>query len=207
MGSTSNSSQKKRETIEYFDLFFGLHNAFVMSFMILIILKSIILAISAHIFIIIMIAGIIYTFKLRNPFFMIFVLGPLLCGWFYSLPGIFIIPAENFRYGIVDYYILVAAILEIIYITVKLKDSALFESFSQMGVISDRGQYVASFYTEGLTEAETLKLQQEKALVEEQKEKQERDEYNKKYKRTWIISLSIISVIGYYLSYFTSFGL
>lgn len=207
MGSTTNSSQKKRGTIEYFDLFFGLHNAFVMSFMIFIILKSIILAISAHIFIIIMIAGIIYTFKLRNPFFMIFILGPLLCGWFYSLPGIFIIPAENFRYGIVDYYILVVAILEIIYIMVKLKDSTLFESFSQMGVIRDRGQYVASFYTEGLTDAETLKLQREKALTEELKEKQERDEYNKKYKRTWIISLSIISVIGYYLSYFTSFGL
>ncbi|MFW9824536.1 MAG: hypothetical protein ACFFE4_16450 [Candidatus Thorarchaeota archaeon] len=175
--------------------------------MIFIILRSILLTMFAHIFIIILIAGIIYTFNRRNPFFMLFVLGSLLCGWFYSLPGIIIIPAESFRYGVFDYYIFGVAILEIFYIMIKLKDSNLFGSFSDMGVIRDRGQYIASLYSEGLSDAETLRMQEEKALAEELKEKQENDEYNKKYKRTWIISMSIISVFGYYICYFTSFGL
>lgn len=202
----NNSIPNKRDTIQYFDLFFGLYNSFVMSFMIIIILGSLTLVIIAHIFIIIMITGIYFTYLKNNPFFMYFIMGTLLCGAFYSLPGILIIPTTNFMYGIFDYIIFGVAILEIFYIMIKLKDSDLFDSYSNMALVRDRGQYIASIYNV-VSDPASLEIQKQKALEDELIEKGKQEEYYKKYKRTWILSISVISVIGYFMAYFSSFGL
>lgn len=206
METKNNSISNKRETIQYFDLFFGLFNSFVMSFMVIILLGSLTLAIIAHVFIIIMITGIFYTYLKNNPFFMYFIVGTSLCGAFYSLPGILIIPTTNFSYGIFDYIIFGIAVPEIIYIMIKLKDSTMFESYSNMALVRDRGQYIASLYNV-VTDPESLAIQKQKALEDELIDKGKKEEHYKKYKRSWIISICIISVIGYYIAYFSSFGL
>lgn len=206
MGLKNNNKSNKRETIQYFDLFFGLYNSFVMSFMMVIIVSSLPVAIIAHAFIIIMIIGTIFTFLKKNPFFMYFTYGTLLCGAFYSLPGILIIPTENFRYGIFDYIIFGVAILEVFYIIIKLKDSTMFDTYTNMGLIRDRGQYVASLYQVG-ADPELIEIQKQKALEDELIEKGKKKEYYTKYKRSWILSIGFLSVIGYYVLYFSSFGL
>lgn len=206
MEKENNHTSKKRETMQYFDLFFGLSNSFVMSFMVLIIYMSLNLVIVAHIIIIILIVGMIFTFLKKNPFYAYFVISTILCGAFYSLPGILIIPATRFSYGIFDYIIFGVAILEIFYLIFKFKDSSLLDTWGKMSLVSSRGQYDASLHYI-LTDPETLRIQEQKALAEESKEKQKREEYYKKYQRSWIILICIISVIGYYAIYFSSFSL
>ncbi|MHA1932133.1 MAG: hypothetical protein ACXAAH_06290 [Promethearchaeota archaeon] len=206
MDKTDNNKSKKREQMQYFDLFFGLFNSFVMSFLVLINLRSVVVALIAHVFIIFMVIGMIFTFLKKNPFYMFFIYGALLCGGFYSLPGILIIPSMNFIYGIFDYIIFGITCLEIIYLIIKTKDSALLETWGRMALIRDRAQYDASL-SYALENPELGIIQEQKALAAELKEKQEKQEYNLQYKRTWIILISIISVVGYYLTFFYSFGL
>ena len=109
-------------------------------------------------------------------------------------------------YGIFDYIIFGVAILEIFYIMIKLKDSNLFDSYSNMALVRDRGQYIASIYNV-VSDPASLEIQKQKALEDELIEKGKQEEYYKKYKRTWILSISVISVIGYFMAYFSSFGL
>lgn len=206
MEMNDNNTSNKREIIEYFDIFFGLFNCFVMSFMVLIILNSLILAFLAHIFLLILTIGIILTFIKKNPFYMVFVIGAILCGAFYSLPGILIIPTTNFSYGFFDYLIFGIAICEMLYIMIKLKDSKLLDTWGKMALIRDRAKYDASLYYV-LSDPGSLKIQKQQALADESKEKQIEDDYYKQYKRSWIISISVISVLGYYIAYFSSFGL
>jgi hypothetical protein len=206
MDVKNNNSLNKREIIHYFDLFFGLYNTFVMSFMILIELRSIFLAILAHVCIIVLITGIIFTYIKKNPFFMLFVYSAFLCGAFYSLPGIIIIPMMEFSYGIFDYLIFGIAILEIFYLIFKTKDSSLLEAWGRMALIRERAQYDASLHY-ALENPELGRIQEEKALAAELKEKQEKQEYNKLYKKSWILIISIISALVYYTAYFYSFTL
>jgi len=206
MEKNNNNISNKRERMLYFDLFFGLYNSFVMSFMVLIILVSLPLAIIAHVFIIIMLTGLVITFLKNNPFFIYFVMGTLFCGGFYSLPGIMIIPATNFSYGIFDYIIFGGAVLEIFYLVFKTKDSQLLETWGKLALIRERAQYDDSLYY-ALNNPELGRIQEQQALEEELKEKQKKQAYYKQYKRSWIISISIISVVGYYAAYFYSFGL
>ena len=202
----NNTISNKRERMQYFDLIFGLYNSFVMSFMILIILVSLPLAIITHVIIIVMLAGLVITFLKNNPFFIYFVMGTLFCGGFYSLPGIMIIPSSNFSYGIFDYIIFGGAVLEIFYLVFKTKDSQLLETWGKLALIRERAQYDASLYY-ALNNPELGRIQEQQALEEELKEKQKKQAYYKQYKRSWIISISIISVVGYYAAYFYSFGL
>ena len=177
-----------------------------MSFMVLIELKSLTLAIIAHVLIVIMIIGMIFTYLKKNPFYMFFVYGAFLCGAFYSLPGILLIPLMNFSYGIFDYIIFGVAILEIYYLIVKSKDSPLLETWGRMALIRERAQYDASLHY-ALTNPELGRIQEEKTLAAELKEKQKKKEHYKQFKRSWIISISVIAVTGYYLAYFSSFAL
>lgn len=201
---TENNTSTTRETIEYIDLFFGLYNSFVMSFMILIILTSLALVIIAHVFIIILLTGLIITYLKKNPFFMLFVIGNVCCGAYYSLAGILIIPSTNFSFGIFDYIIFGVGILEVFYIIIKTKDSSVIETWSRMSLLSTRGQYDPNLYLL-YNDPETLRIQEEKALVEELKEKQKKQEHYKQYRRSWIISISVISTLGYLITYFSSF--
>jgi hypothetical protein len=204
MEMEENNSSEKRGKIEYFDLFFGLSNSFVMSFMIVILFGNVILAILAHIFIIILIIGISLTFLKKNPFHLVFVYGTIACGAFYAIPGIFVIPVENFSWGIFDYVIFGIGVSEIIYIVIKMKDSKLMETYSTMALVRERGAYDASLnYI--LTDPEVLRMQEQEAREKESKEQLEIEELNKQYKKSLILSLSAISVIGFYLLYFTSF--
>jgi len=202
----NNTISNKRERMQYFDLIFGFYNSFVMSFMVLIILVSLPLAIITHVIIIVMLAGLVITFLKNNPFFIYFVMGTLFCGGFYSLPGIMIIPSTNFSYGIFDYIIFGGAVLEIFYLVFKTKDSQLLETWGKLALIRERAQYDASLYY-ALNNPELGRIQEQQALEEELKEKQKKQAYYKQYKRSWIISISIISVVGYYAAYFYSFGL
>jgi hypothetical protein len=153
-----------------------------------------------------MIIGIIFTYLKKNPFYLVFVYGAFLCGSFYAVPGIFAIPTTNFSYGIFDYIIFGISISEIFYIMVKLKGSTFLETYSKLALIRDRAQYDASLYY-ALADPDSLRIQGQKALANELKEKQKKEDYYKQYKRSWIISISVISVIGYYIAYFSSFGL
>ena len=206
MENENNNKPKKREIMQYFDLVFGLYNSFVMSFMLLIIYMSSTYLIIAHVIIIIIVIGMIFTFVKKNPFYAYFAISTILCGAFYSLPGILIIPATGFSYGIFDYIIFGVAILEIFYLVFKSKDSSLFETWGKMALASSRGQYDASLHYV-LTDPEILRIQEQKALAEESKEQQKKDDYYKKYQRSWIILICVISVIGYYAIYFSSFEL
>jgi hypothetical protein len=58
----------KRESIQYYDLFFGLSNSFVMSFMIFLIPKYIILVILAYVFTFLIAGGMIYIFQKKILF-------------------------------------------------------------------------------------------------------------------------------------------
>jgi len=201
-----NNTSDKRGVMQYFDLFFGLANTFVMSFMVLILLGSVILAFLAHIFIFILMIGILLTFLKKNPFYLVFVYGTILGGCFYALPGVFVIPLENFSWGVFDYIIFGIGITEIFYIVIKLKDSTLMETYSMMSLIRERGAYDASIHYV-LRDPEVLRMQEQIALENESKEKQKKEEYGKQYKKSWIISICIVSVIGYYMAYFSSFVL
>ena len=202
----NSASNKKRERMEYFDLFFGLFNSFVMSFMVLILLRSLTLAIIAHVCIFILIIGILITYLKKNPFHIYFNLGTFACGAFYSIPGILIIPLMNFSYGIFDYIIFGITLPEIVYLIMKTKDSAFLETWGKLALIKERAQYDASLYY-ALEAPETGRMIQQQALQEEEKERKIRQEYNKQYKRSWIITIIAISVIGYYTAYFYSFRL
>jgi len=206
METNNTSTSKKREKMEYFDLFFGLYNSFVMSFMIFIILGSLALAIIAHVFIILLITGMLITFLTKNPFKTYFSLGALACGAFYSLPGVVIIPMTNFSWGIFDYIIFGIALPEVLFLIFKTKDSALLETWGKLALIRERAQYDASLYY-ALNDPEMGRIQQEQALEDEEKENKIQQEYYKQNKRSWIIGISIISVFGYYAAYFYSFGL
>jgi len=202
----NNNTSNKREKIQYSDLFFGLYNSFVMSFMVLIIYMSVINLIIAHLFIIVLITGMLLTFLKKNPFYMFFVYGTLICGAFYSLPGILVIPTLGFSYGIFDYVIFGGALLEVYYLIIKTKDSTILETWGRMALASSRGQYDASLHYV-LTDPAILRIQEEKALAEEAKAQQKKEKYYKKHKRTWIILISVLSVFGYYGIYFSSFAL
>jgi len=204
METKKDNESRKREIIQYADLFFGLYNSFVMSFMILIISTNIIYTIITHVCIIILIAGMLLTFFTKNPFLLYFVLGALFCGAFYSLPGILIIPSTNFSYGIFDYIIFGVTIAEIFYLIIKTKDSALLETWGKLALIRERAQYDASLYY-ALENPELGRIHAEKAQEEEDKANMMRKEYNKQFKRNWIISISSISFLGYYFAYFSSF--
>ncbi|MHA1987857.1 MAG: hypothetical protein ACW98D_14575, partial [Promethearchaeota archaeon] len=140
------------------------------------------------------------------PFQTYFSLATLACGAFYSLPGIVIIPMTNFSWGIFDYIIFSIALPEIVYLILKTKDSALLETWGKMALIKERAQYDASLYY-ALNAPETGRMIQQQALKEEEEERKIRQEYQKKHKRSWIITISLISVIGYYAIYFYSFTL
>ncbi|KKK44367.1 MAG: hypothetical protein Lokiarch_18890, partial [Candidatus Lokiarchaeum sp. GC14_75] len=119
---------------------------------------------------------------------------------------IFVIPLENFSWGVFDYIIFGIGITEIFYIVIKLKDSTLMETYSMMSLIRERGAYDASIHYV-LRDPEVLRMQEQIALENESKEKQKKEEYGKQYKKSWIISICIVSVIGYYMAYFSSFVL
>ncbi|KKK44304.1 MAG: hypothetical protein Lokiarch_19360 [Candidatus Lokiarchaeum sp. GC14_75] len=206
MEMKDNDIPEKRTLMQYFDLFFGLSNSYVMSFMILILFGSVILAILAHVFIFILIIGIILTFLKKNPFSLVFVYGTIICGAFYALPGVFVIPMENFSWWIFDYIAFGIGITEIVYIVIKLKDSTLMETYSMMSLIRERAAYDASLHYV-LTDPEVVRMQEQVALINESKEQLRLEKYNKQHKRSWIISICFISVIGYYIAYFSSFGL
>jgi len=201
-----NNSTNKRERMQYADLFFSFYNSFVMSFMVLIIVLNLTLVIITHVFIIILLIGVVITFIKNNPFFNYFVNGTLICGAFYALPGIIAIPSTNFSYGIFDYIIFAGAILEILYLIFKTKDSQLLETWGKMALIRERAQYDASLYY-ALNDPEGARIQEEKALEMELKENLKKREYYKQYKRSWILTISSISVLGYYVAYFSSFTL
>jgi hypothetical protein len=112
----------------------------------------------------------------------------------------------NFSWGIFDYIIFSIALPEIVYLILKTKDSALLETWGKMALIKERAQYDASLYY-ALNAPETGRMIQQQALKEEEEERKIRQEYQKKHKRSWIITISLISVIGYYAIYFYSFTL
>ena len=202
-----NNTSDKRETIQYYDIFFGLFNCFVMSFMVLLIPNNLILEILAFVFIVIIAIGIIFTFKKKNPFNPYFVFGALICGSFYALPGLFMIPLTNFSYGILDFIIFGITISEIFYIVIRTKDSPLLENLSRLTYVGDavrsgRAHYDPSIHYI-LTDPDIAKSHQQQALEAELKKTQERKDYNKKYKRDWIILINTISVIGFYICYFS----
>ena len=203
MKTEPDNTSDKRETIQYYDIFFGLSNSFVMSFMVLLIPKFLVLVIVAHAFIIIIAIGIIYTFKIQNPFYTFFVFGAILCASFYVLPGILIIPFSNFPYGIFDYIIFGIGLLEIFFIIIRSKDSTLIEHMSRMSTIKARAQYDPSIHYV-LADPSILQSYKEQALATALKEKEEMKEFYKKTKRDWIISISSLSVLGYYICYFSS---
>ncbi|HEC37678.1 MAG TPA: hypothetical protein ENI29_05535 [bacterium] len=206
MEMKNDDTSEKRTRMQYFDLFFGVSNSFVMSFMILILFGNVILAILAHVFIFVLIIGNFLTFLKKNPFYLVFVYGTIIGGCFYALPGIFAIPLDDFPWGIFDYIIFGIGIAEIVYIVIKLKDSTLMETYSLMSLVRERGAYDASLHYV-LTDPEVVRMQEQMALEKEAREQQKIDEYNKQYKKSWIISICAISVIGYYLVYFSSFVL
>ncbi|MHA2008055.1 MAG: hypothetical protein ACXABO_11915 [Promethearchaeota archaeon] len=203
MGLEIETKPEKRETIQYYDIFFGLSNTFAMSFMVLLIPKYLFLVIIAHIFIILLIAGIIHTFAINNPFYTFFVFSAIIGGSFYVLPGILIIPFGGFINGIFDYIIFGIGLLEIFYIVIRSKDSTFIENMSRMSTIRSRAQYDPSIHYV-LTDPKILESYREQALADELKEIQKVKDFYKKNKRDWIISISIISVIVFYICYFSS---
>ena len=73
MVTKQDQSLKKRDNIQYYDVFFGLFNSFVMGFLIIIMQKNLILVIVAYAFTLIMVVGIIFTFKRENPFYILYL--------------------------------------------------------------------------------------------------------------------------------------
>ena len=203
----TNHTSDKRETIQYYDIFFGLFNCFIMSFMIFLIPNNLILVILAFVFIAIITLGIIFTFKVKNPFNLYFVSGALICGSFYAIPGLFMIPLMNFSYGFLDYIIFGITISEIFYIVIRTKDSPLLENLSRLTYVGDaarsgRAQYDPSIHYV-LSDPDIAKNYQQQALEAELKREQERKDYNRKNNRDWIILINIISVVGFYICYFS----
>jgi hypothetical protein len=201
----NSTKSDKREKIQFFDLFFGIFNIFVMVIMTLLTQKNLMFIILAYIFTILMLIGLFITYKVRNPFYIYFVYGPLLCGAFYALPGLILIPMENFSAGIFDYIIFICAILEIGYLIHITKNSTFLENFGRIANIgyssrTGRAQYDATIQY-AITDPEALQKQQEQALEQELKEKRKRKDFNKMYKRNSIILICVICVIGFYISY------
>ena len=205
MAEKENDSQDKRETNHYFHMFFGLFNSFVMCFMISIIGNNLVLVVAGYIFALIMVTGIILTFIQKNPFYTFFTLGALVCGSFYTLPGLFLIPTTNFYYGIIDFIIFGLSIPEIYFIIMLCKDSSFLETYGKQALIRERAQFDSSLHY-ALMDPETLQMQHQQTLEAEIKEQERKNEYNKKYHGLIIKSISIISVIGFYSVYFSSMG-
>ncbi|MFX0028685.1 MAG: hypothetical protein ACFE8B_05720 [Candidatus Hermodarchaeota archaeon] len=196
--------------MQYYDAFFGFFNAYVMSFMVLIIPEYLLLVILAHAFIILIVIGLIYIFKTKNPFYTYFSFGAIFCGSFYALPGILLIPLNGFIYGILDYIIVGVAICELLYIVIRIKDLTFFtfRSSSNIGTATSSTSYSGMVPYDSIYNYPVIdpKLQQNYQTLEaELKEKEEMKAYNKKTKRNWIISISCISILGYYISYFSNF--
>ncbi|MFX0081193.1 MAG: hypothetical protein ACFE94_05515 [Candidatus Hodarchaeota archaeon] len=206
MDEKRKESSDKRETIQYFEIFFGLFNSFVMGSMIWIAQNNILLAIPAYIFTLIMVIGIILTFKKKNPFFTYFTMGTLVCGSYYALPGLFLIPLTSFKYGIFDYIIFGLAIPEIFYLIFLTKDLSFFKTWGKQALIWGRDKFDSSL-PYALMDPETLSLQQQRIDEAILKQKQERNKYNKKYHKSLILSVCIISVLGFYSFFFSSMGL
>jgi hypothetical protein len=72
-----------------------------------------------------------------------------------------------------------------------------------MSTIRSRAQYDPSIHYV-LTDPKILESYREQALADELKEIQKVKDFYKKNKRDWIISISIISVIVFYICYFSS---
>jgi len=206
MEEKENGSPDKREINQYFDMFFGLFNSFVMCFMISILGNNLVLVAVGYSFALIMATGIILTFIVKNPFYTYFTLGALVCGSFYTLPGLFVIPTTNFQYGIIDFIIFGLTIPEIYFIIILCKDSSFLEAYGKQALIRERAQYDSSLHY-ALMDPETIQMQQQQTLEAELKEQQRKQEYNKKYHGILIKSVSIISVIGFYSVYFSNMGL
>jgi len=166
-----------------------------MGFLILIMQENLILIIFAYAFTLIMVVGIIFTFKKENPFYIYFVYGTLLCGSFYTLPGLFIIPYENFSFGIIDYIIFIITIPELVYLIVLFKNTGYAFEGMYRTRYDPNVQYL-------ITDPETQERFEQQLYEAKQEKKQKLKEHNKKYKRNLLISFSVICVIGFYAAIF-----
>jgi hypothetical protein len=195
MQTKQKQSSEERDIFQYFDLFFGLFNSFVMSFLILIMQKNLIFIIIASNFTLILVVGIIYTFTKENPFYIYFVYGTLACGSFYTLPGLIVIPFENFSFGIIDYIIFTITLAELIYLIVLFKDAGYaFEGMYRARYDPNVQYLVANPEAQERFEQQLYEAKQEK--------KQKQKEHFKKYKGYLLISISIICIIGFYVTIF-----
>ena len=195
METKQNQSSEKRDTIQYYDMFFALFNSFVMGFLILIMQKNLILVIIAYAFTLILVVGIIFTFNKENPFYIYFVYGTLTCGSFYTLPGLFIIPWENFSFGIIDYIIFIITLPELLYLMVLFKDAGYAFEGMYRARYDPNVQYL-------VTDPEAQERFEQQLYEAKQEKKQKQKKHFKKYKGNLLISISIICIIGFYVAIF-----
>ncbi len=195
METKQNQSSEKRDTIQYYDIFFALFNSFVMGFLILIMQENLILVIFAFVFTLIMLVGIVFTFKKENPFYIYFVYGTLICGSFYTLPGLFIIPWENFSFGIIDYIIFIITLPELLYLMVLFKDAGYAFEGMYRARYDPNVQYL-------VTDPEAQERFEQQLYEAKQEKKQKQKKHFKKYKGNLLISISIICIIGFYVAIF-----
>lgn len=195
METKQDQSSEKRDTIQYFDVFFGVFNSFVMGFLILIMQKNLIFIIIAYVFPLILVVGIIFAFNRKNPFYIYFVYGTLACGSFYTLPGLFVIPWENFSFGIIDYVIFIITLPELLYLVVLFKDTGYAFEGMYRARYDPNVQYL-------VTDPEAQERFEQQLYEAKQEKKQKQKELFKKYKGNLLISISIICIIGFYVIIF-----
>lgn len=139
--------------------------------------------------------GIIYTFIKRNPFYIYFLYGNVLSGSFYSIPGLFLIPASNFSLGIIDYIIFIITIPELFYLIILFKNADYaFEGMFRASY-DPNIQYL-------LIDPEAQERYEQQLYEAQEREKKIKKEHNKQFKRDWIITICLICMIGFYLSIF-----
>ncbi|MFW9881484.1 MAG: hypothetical protein ACFFG0_51120 [Candidatus Thorarchaeota archaeon] len=195
MESKQNQSPEKRDNIQYYDLFFSLFNSFIMGFLILIMQNNLIYAIIAYVFTIIMLIGIIFTFQRKNPFYIYFVYAFIICGSFYAIPGLFIIPFEKFKFGIIDYAIYIITIPELCYLAILFKNAG----YAFEGMYRTRYDPNILYL---LTDPEAQERFEQQRYEAKQQKIEQKKEYNKQYKRNIFLSLCVICLIGFFISIF-----
>ena len=196
METEKNQSGVKRDTSQYYDLFFGLFNTFVMSSTILVMQENLALIIIAYLCTFTMLVGIVFTFKKKNPFYVYFLYGNIICGSFYTLPGLFFIPIANFSLGIIDYIIFAITIPEVLYLVMLFKNAeSFFDGYIRATTADPNIQYL-------LVSPEAQERFEQQRYEAKQKAKKVKEAHNEKYHRSWIISPTLICIIGFYISIF-----
>jgi len=196
LNSNLKKKRKPRHIIEFFDFIMAIINFLLMFLIIILILhRSVIITIIGLIFSIILLVGMIFTFLRRNPFYIYFCYGLLLCGALYALPSVILFPTKTPSENILFIISIILLFPEICYII------NLTRGYSSGTSTIARYKYYEKFRAGAMFDVKSLDSQwYGKDLTQKLKEEDEQKRIKEQYNFNRIVLISTGCIIGFFIT-------